>query len=1513
MAEESKAEGGSAPPLHGVVVGRENEVDVTVKNILMKLPTQRTYDEILVLKRLLESIEWYRVLLRTLMPSQISELCRTLTIRFAMSDTYVFKEGDEGDNFFALLGGECEVRINRTTAAGEVWEETVHKYQPGGSFGERALEQDEPRAASIYASRDSTLLVLSRKKYTHAMEILNETSASEGAKPGTKAYCLRTLGKKREDREPHELVHCVAYLEKRVAFFKKFNQANRLELVRACELVSFFGKTTVFKQGAAGAAFYILLNGTCQVIVQSPNSDEGIIVNTLHGGAAFGERALESSEGRTATIVTGVDVTELLVLATNDYKRFIADIYQKERRLKVALLRSTHYLGTLSDDKLEALAKYMEPKQFLLDSAIFEEGKKAKDIVFISTGECNMHLTIHEVKERDNKGTESGGPDTAPNTARTGHSDDGKGVQKVDLCRVGPGAVLADYIALSENFLDDVHYKETVVCTTIVAAYVIAKYDFFFRVPMEVREAVRHALRHTTPPLNRFLFENTTVKIGQAGYTKFLAWREFRSALLKNNKAQILDTKRNVANLMISEGEGNLDPPFVSHVEELAAHMRGKIVPAEHEGTLAEIGAAMRHEDRMVFENSERLIEDSKIRSKKTIWHDVPKFLESNTDTWTGKSSLDFQATGPKSPLDNSPVKKKKISLKPTEVCDYPFSVIHIHRETIKKADMSISRRPIRCFMRCFGSMPSCLEAKKTIESTMACFFVTELNSIPSKADDLALKWRAFTSIDSLPVHFSDFFLVYCRSAIIEYCCISPVHLDLLSLEVPPTCRPTNQKFGCLSTNSLRDHGSSEDTGLDLRDAIEDMSMSIAGRITNIKKRVLVFRELQVVFEVMSTSPSELDCVRYAKLSSVQPQKGGYIICVPLYDWILVSDAILEKFGFSYEAPLTLNNSGAYVNTVDRPMKQVSIVQSFIAQSMQLQRESEIGIDDSYVSELEGSFVSDDHSSVHSDVRFRFGEESETMVFPPLHGKPVPSTSAPGALPKHRGLRRSITQTMDIGRKDDDEISQEESDLHTQMTNGQVSKNKIAIQKSFSEANLPTSERWTRRPGAASKFVSRLLTNSDSKKMLDDERDLEDLKVELNWRLDRPSQDDEWHIISQHDLSESIVGQKSSIVEKPMSLQLIRRKSSRRTSKVDKKGRSSVTNKSMVKMDSNVIKLGTSVARRLGHGEHILNLDDTSTTSRNTGDLGQITIQRSINLARVRTLVNTSRNEEVVRGNEFQRRRLTRINKNKRLEEKLNVFKAEDRETALKATKEARANVLQLSGALSQMESFISHVHYDKISQELGSVAIKQASSEDTNAQKAAEGYREKALRTLPQNFVWEVEHGSHGHLDRVEAMVSSKKVKLFSDLSSLPTLSDAMRKLKDMRKLNTAEVPNRYIEGGDKIGIGKKAGTESSNDSNTGLGPSNSESKSPPRFPKISTDNLASFGVFFDTFADDATTGSGARDSSDRKLHLSYGQSNDTHTKGNKSPVRTADDLKSRLEAMEEVMRPQETVYHLG
>ena len=151
----------------------------------------------------------------------------------------------------------------------------------------------------------------------------------------------------------------------------------------------------LFRQGDQGDAFYVIQNGTVDVLVQETpsllrNGDFGKVVNRLTQGSYFGERALMTSEVRAATI-RATESTDCLVFPRAIYEDIIS--------------RSTALIGKNAKDDVDlskdhetrALLKHVEN---ILDIEKQPASAKIRRILYELTTAFTPELSVDEVISR---------------------------------------------------------------------------------------------------------------------------------------------------------------------------------------------------------------------------------------------------------------------------------------------------------------------------------------------------------------------------------------------------------------------------------------------------------------------------------------------------------------------------------------------------------------------------------------------------------------------------------------------------------------------------------------------------------------------------------------------------------------------------------------------------------------------------------------------------------------------------------------------------------------------------------------------------------------------------------------------------------------------------------------------------------------------------------------------------------------------------------------------------------
>lgn len=121
---------------------------VTFRRILMDSAFQR--------RRMYESFLGEVPLLSTLNPYERSKIADALEPRRFKDGETIIREGDPGEDFFLLESGEAEVYKS------DAGSNPVKLYKKGDYFGELALLDDKPRAASVVAKGDVKVAVVGK-------------------------------------------------------------------------------------------------------------------------------------------------------------------------------------------------------------------------------------------------------------------------------------------------------------------------------------------------------------------------------------------------------------------------------------------------------------------------------------------------------------------------------------------------------------------------------------------------------------------------------------------------------------------------------------------------------------------------------------------------------------------------------------------------------------------------------------------------------------------------------------------------------------------------------------------------------------------------------------------------------------------------------------------------------------------------------------------------------------------------------------------------------------------------------------------------------------------------------------------------------------------------------------------------------------------------------------------------------------------------------------------------------
>jgi len=258
------------------------------KSAAAKEPTPKTEEDEKLITEALRANEYLNVM-QSLEQGKVNRFLECMWKETFQAGQDVIKEGDlQADYFYVVADGRFEIRQKDGRASDKGGPQTykvVNLVSRGGCFGELALLYFQPRAATVKAITTGTVWAIDRGNFKSIlMQVQNE--------------------KVRE---------YVGYLSG-VSLLTSLLANEKLELAKALVEIHYAQGEDIVKQGEPGSTFYILYQGTVDVM------KDGAYVTTLEANVArnnaeyFGELSLLAKEMRAATITVTSTTAKLLVL-----------------------------------------------------------------------------------------------------------------------------------------------------------------------------------------------------------------------------------------------------------------------------------------------------------------------------------------------------------------------------------------------------------------------------------------------------------------------------------------------------------------------------------------------------------------------------------------------------------------------------------------------------------------------------------------------------------------------------------------------------------------------------------------------------------------------------------------------------------------------------------------------------------------------------------------------------------------------------------------------------------------------------------------------------------------------------------------------------------------------------------------------------------------------------------------------------------------------------------------------
>jgi cAMP-dependent protein kinase regulator len=218
-----------------------------------------------------------------------------IEVKFNANDI-IIQQGDEGDNFYVVESGECEIWIAKEGYSPL----RVSVVREGGSFGELALIYGTQRAATVKAATDVTLWAIDRVTYRRIL-----------------------MGATIKKRKMYE-----GFLEK-VPILAPLNHWERLTVADALEPELYHDGEVIIRQGERGDSFFIIVDGETKV--SQVNEQGEVEVARLYPSSYFGEIALLTDRPRAAT-VTAIGNVKVVKMDRDRFNRVMGPCEEILRR-----------------------------------------------------------------------------------------------------------------------------------------------------------------------------------------------------------------------------------------------------------------------------------------------------------------------------------------------------------------------------------------------------------------------------------------------------------------------------------------------------------------------------------------------------------------------------------------------------------------------------------------------------------------------------------------------------------------------------------------------------------------------------------------------------------------------------------------------------------------------------------------------------------------------------------------------------------------------------------------------------------------------------------------------------------------------------------------------------------------------------------------------------------------------------------------------------------------------------
>ncbi|CAH8636492.1 unnamed protein product [Heterobilharzia americana] len=240
--------------------------------------------------------------------SQIEEIVACMYKKQIPQGCFIIREGEPGDALYVVSDGVLEVYKDNAL---------LGRMEVGRAFGELALLYNCKRTASVRAVTNASAWTLDRRVFQQIMM----------------ASCIH---KQEENKK----------FLKSVPALRNLSADKMNKLADVLEPVFYEAGEYIIREGELGETFFMIKSGKVRVTQTVEGADEVQEIRQLSDGDWFGERALYTSERRSANVISAENGVHLLLLDRSNFIYLIGDLNEIKSKTYSDISRSP--VGTIS-------------------------------------------------------------------------------------------------------------------------------------------------------------------------------------------------------------------------------------------------------------------------------------------------------------------------------------------------------------------------------------------------------------------------------------------------------------------------------------------------------------------------------------------------------------------------------------------------------------------------------------------------------------------------------------------------------------------------------------------------------------------------------------------------------------------------------------------------------------------------------------------------------------------------------------------------------------------------------------------------------------------------------------------------------------------------------------------------------------------------------------------------------------------------------------------------------------